>query len=173
MATISGVEVTTIMAFVNVIGTYFAFRYIDRLGRRKLGMGGYLGMAVFALVSAAGVGLLAGPSRIVVVMVGLDRFIASFATGIGGTGWLIQGEVFPTSVRGTAAATGATVDWLANFALIEVFPVRQAGIGLDWVLVCFAGLSLVAVAFVDRFLPETKGVAVEDISGLFEAPVAR
>ena len=56
-------------------------------------------------------------------MVGLDFFIASFAIGVGGTGWLLQGEVFPTAVRGQAAAIGATVDWLANFALIEVFPV--------------------------------------------------
>ena len=37
-------------------------------------------------------------------MVGLDFFIASFAVGVGGTGWTLQGEVFPTAVRGQAAA---------------------------------------------------------------------
>jgi MFS transporter, SP family, arabinose:H+ symporter len=42
-------------------------------------------------------------------MVGFSFFITSFAIGVGGTGWLIQGEVFPTSVRGRAAATAACV----------------------------------------------------------------
>jgi hypothetical protein len=44
--------------------------------------------------------------------------------------------VFPTSVRGQAAAYGAGVDWIANFALIEVFPVWQTGIGLGWIMIC-------------------------------------
>jgi MFS family permease len=166
--TISGVEVTALMTVVNVAATYFAFRYIDKVGRRKLAIGGYLGMAVFALVAAAGLEYFTGTTRIVVVMIGLSAFIASFAVGVGGTGWLLQGEVFPTSVRGQAASTGATVDWLANFALIEVFPVWQGAIGLDWVLVCFAGLCVMAILFVYRFVPETKGHSVEEITRIFD-----
>ncbi|HVV20467.1 MAG TPA: MFS transporter, partial [Pseudonocardiaceae bacterium] len=34
--TVSGVEVTALMTAVNVAATYLAFRYIDRIGRRKL-----------------------------------------------------------------------------------------------------------------------------------------
>jgi uncharacterized membrane protein len=101
-------------------------------------------------------------------MIGLCMFIASFAIGVGGTGWLIQGEVFPTAVRGQAAAIGATVDWVANFALIEAFPTWQSAIGLAWVMVCFAVLCVLAVGFVGRFLPETKGRSVEEITQLFE-----
>ena len=74
-------------------------------------------------------------------MIGLDFFIASFAIGVGGTGWTLQGEVFPTAVRGQAAAFSAMIDWLANFALIEVFPVTQNAISLSGVLVVFAGLA--------------------------------
>ena len=171
--TISGVEVTLMLTVVNVGATYFAFRYIDKVGRRKLAMGGYIGMAVFALVAAAGLEYFTDTPRIVVVMIGLAGFIASFAIGVGGTGWLLQGEVFPTSVRGQAAATGATVDWLANFALIEVFPVWMGAIGLDWVLVCFAGLCLMAIAFVYRFVPETKGHSVEEITRIFDREAER
>jgi SP family arabinose:H+ symporter-like MFS transporter len=165
---IAGVEVTAIMTAVNVAATYFGFRYIDKIGRRKMAIGGYIGMVLFAVVAAAGLGWLGGDARTVVVMLGLSLFIASFAVGVGGTGWLIQGEVFPTAVRGRAAAIGATADWLANFALVEVFPTWQAGIGLDWVLVCFAGLSVMAIVFIARFLPETKGLSVDDITRLFE-----
>ena len=171
-STIAGVEVTALMTAVNVAATYLAFRYIDRIGRRKLAITGYTGMIVFALVAAAGLLMLHGTAEIVVVMLGLSLFIASFAMGVGGTGWLIQGEVFPTSVRGQAAAIGAAVDWIANFALVEVFPTWQAGIGLGWVMVCFAGLCVLAILFVGKFLPETKGHTVEEITEIFERQAA-
>jgi sugar porter (SP) family MFS transporter len=166
--TVAGVEVTAIMTAVNVAATYLGFRWIDRYGRRKLAIGGYTGMIVFALVAALGLAALSGIPRLVVIMIGLDFFIASFAIGVGGTGWTLQGEVFPTAVRGQAAAFAAMIDWLANFLLIEVFPVWQNAISLAGVLVCFAALAGLAIAFVYMFLPETKGLPVEEIIRLFE-----
>ena len=167
--TVAGVEVTAIMTSVNVASTYLGFRWIDKFGRRKLAIGGYLGMIVFALVAALGlVAVPAGNWRLAVIMIGLDFFIASFAIGVGGTGWTLRGEVFPTAVRGQAAAFCAMIDWLANFALIEVFPITQHAISLSGVLVIFAGLAALAIAFVWKFLPETKGLALEDIVKLFE-----
>jgi MFS family permease len=104
---VAGVEAATILAVVNVIATFFAFRYIDKVGRRPLALGAYAGMALFILIGAGGIAFLQGPARIVVVMVGFALFITCFAIGVGGTGWLIQGEVFPTAVRGRAVAIGA------------------------------------------------------------------
>jgi SP family arabinose:H+ symporter-like MFS transporter len=166
--TIAGVEVTGLITIFNVAFTYFGFRYIDRIGRRKLSIGGYSGMIVFALVAAAGLGFLSGTPKTVLTTVGLVGFVSSFAVGVGGVGWTIQGETFPTEVRGQAASIGATTDWVANFALVEVFPTWQSGIGLDWVLVCFAALSAMAIAFVYRYLPETKGMSVEEITATYE-----
>jgi len=151
-----------------VIATYFAFRWIDKRGRRPLAIGGYMGMTVFILVAAIGVAFLAGIPKVVVVMVGFSFFITSFAIGVGGTGWLIQGEVFPTAVRGRAASIAAAVDWIANFALIEVFPAWQTSIGLGWVMVCLAAICLVAIGFVYKFLPETKGLSVEEAVQVYE-----
>jgi MFS family permease len=160
--------VTAIMTLVNVAATYFAFRYIDKVGRRKLAMGGYAGMAVAAVIAAIGVGLMSGTPRIIVAMIGLDAFIAAFALGVGGTGWLLQGEVFPTSVRGQAAAIGATVDWIANFALVEAFPSAESHFGLGAVLIVFAVLCLMAIVFVMALVPETMGRSVEEIVQIFE-----
>jgi hypothetical protein len=56
----------------------------------------------------------------------VDRQARPAQAAIGGTGWTLQGEAFPTAVRGQAAAIAATVDWLATFALIEV---HSAGAG--------------------------------------------
>ena len=92
-------------------------------------------------------------------MVGFSFFITSFAIGVGGTGWLIQGEVFPTAVRGRAAATCASVNWLANFVIVQWFPTLNSTFGLAWVMVLFAVLAVLAMAFVGRFLPETKSLS--------------
>ena len=166
--TVAGVEVTAIMTAVNVAATYLGFRWIDKFGRKFLSIGGYTGMIVFALVSAVGLAFMSGTPRLVVIMIGLDFFIASFAVGVGGTGWTLQGEVFPTAVRGQAAAFAAMIDWLANFALIEVFPVTQNAISLAGVMVVFAGLCALAIVFIWKFLPETKGLPVEEIVQVFE-----
>jgi MFS family permease len=166
--TVAEVEVTAIITAVNVGSAYLGFRWIDTFGRRKLAIGGYTGMIVFALVAALGLAALSGTPRPVVIMIGLDFFIALFAIGVGGTGWTLQGDVFPTAVCGQAAAIAAMVDWLANFALIEVFPLWQSTITLGGVMVCFVALALAAIAFVYRFLPEIKGLPVEEIVSLFE-----
>ena len=167
-AAVAGVQAAAILGAVNVVATYFAFRFIDKAGRRPLAIGGYLGMAVFILVAALGVSQLTGLPRVWVVMVGFSFFITSFAIGVGGTGWLIQGEMFPTAVRGRAAAICASVDWLANFVIVQWFPTLNTAIGLAWVMVIFAALALAAVAFVWRFLPETKNESLEDIVELLE-----
>src|SRR6266566_197887 len=118
-STIAGVEVTAIMTAVNVAATCLAFRYIDRFGRRKLAISGYTGMALSALLAAAGLLILTGTAQIVVVMIALSTFIASFAVGV-------------------------------------AFPAWQSGIGLGWIMFCFAALCVLAIMFVRRFLPETK-----------------
>jgi len=172
VTTTAGIEVTLIITAVNVISTYFAFKYIDKIGRRKLAMGGFAGMAVFAVVAAIGIGLMTGVARATVGMIGLTFFVSAFAIGVGGTGWLIQGEMFPTAVRGQAASIAAFFDWIANYALIEAFPAWQRGIGLGWVMVCFAGICLLAIGFVARYLPETKNLSVEQINRVFDEAAA-
>jgi MFS transporter, SP family, arabinose:H+ symporter len=166
--TVAGVEITLIMTAVNVAATYLGFRWIDKFGRKPLAIGGYTGMIISALIAALGIAFLSGTFQLVVIMIGLDAFIASFAVGVGGTGWTLQGEVFPTAVRGQAAAFCAMIDWLANFLIIEAFPVSQNAIGLDGVLVVFAGLCALAIVFVWKFLPETKELPVEEIVQVFE-----
>ena len=171
-AAIAGLVAAAILGAVNVVATYVGFRFIDKAGRRPLALTGYAGMAVFMLVAAVGVAWMTGTPKIVVVMVGFSIFIASFAMGVGGTGWLLQGEVFPTAVRGRAAASTAGVNWIANFALIEAFPALQAAIGLPWVMVLLAGISLAAIGFITRFLPETKNLSVEEVVALFDEQAA-
>jgi hypothetical protein len=64
----------------------------DRERRRiwSPGVGGYAGMCAAAILAAAGLLGLHGTARIIVVMITLNAFVASFSIGVGGTGWLIH-----------------------------------------------------------------------------------
>src|SRR5471030_2597813 len=64
-------------------------------------------------------------------------------------------------VRGRAAATAASVDWLANFVIVQWFPTLNSQFGLAWVMVLFAVLAVIAIGFVAKYPPETKGLPLE------------
>ncbi|EZQ01961.1 sugar transporter, partial [Candidatus Acidianus copahuensis] len=116
---ISSVEAASILAAINVAATYIAFKYIDRIGRRSLGLSAYAGMLAFDLLG----GILLMRGILIGALIAFAGFIVFFAYGVGGTGWLIQAEYFDTRIRGRMAALIAFIDWISNFVIIEVFPV--------------------------------------------------
>ena len=48
----------------------------------------------------------------------------------------------------------------------------QAAIGLPWVMVILSALSLLAIGFIAKFLPETKGLSVEEVVAVFDEQAA-
>lgn len=165
---VSGIEATLVLSVVNVLATYIGFRQIDRAGRKALARLGFGGMAFFMVLSAAAFAFLTGSLRSWMVLTTLAGFVVFFAFGVGGTGWIIQGEYFPTAVRGRMAALAAVVDWLANFAITELFPVMHTHWGLPIDMLVFAALAVLAVLFVNVWMPETRGLSVENIAQLFD-----
>ncbi len=181
-----GIEASSILAIINVLATLIGFRLIDSYGRRALALLGYSGMAFFDVLGAVlylshiDIGLLIGFAGFIIFFafgVGLlistvpefiFKFIIFFAFGVGGTGWIIQGEYFPTQYRGLFASLIAVVDWISNFAIIELFPVMDLKIGLGYTMAVFAVLSIMAVVIFFYIMPKTKGKSVEEINDIFE-----
>lgn len=153
----------SILAVINVAATYIAFKYIDDKGRRTLGLSAFAGM--FALDLLGGILVMRG--ILLGAFIAFARFIIFFAYGVGGTGWLIQAEYLDTRVRGQMAALIAFIDWISNFAIIEVFPVMLSTVGLAGSLFIFAALDVIAIIVVYLLLPETKGLSLEQIVKLF------
>lgn len=78
------------------------------------------------------------------------------------TTFLMPAEVFPTRVRGTAhgiaAASGKAGAILTSFA----FGTVVERIGLKGILALFSGI-MALVALVTLWIPETKGLSIQDI----------
>jgi hypothetical protein len=52
-----------------VVATYFGFRWIDKIGRRPLALGGYAGMTASILLAALGVAFMTPVPKTVVALV--------------------------------------------------------------------------------------------------------
>jgi sugar porter (SP) family MFS transporter len=150
---------------VNVVMTIVAIRLLDRSGRRPLLIRGSAGMAVgmIAAALAFGGGTHLTGVRAVVAIAALVVYTGSFAIGLGPVFWLMISEIYPQRVRGTAMSVASLANWGANFVVTISFLTLLSAIGGTGVFSLFAFLTLVAVWFFVRRVPETKGRSLQAI----------
>ncbi len=66
--------------------------------------------------------------------------------------------------RGIALALAGTSNWLANFLVTISFPVFLSNFGLGVSYGIYAAFGIIASIFVYKFVNETKGKTLEEIS---------
>nr|WP_304437561.1 MFS transporter [Propionispora sp. 2/2-37] len=82
--------------------------------------------------------------------------------------WLIMSEIFPLRLRGLGMGTVVFFSWIANFTVGLSFPVLLASVGLSKTFFIFAICGLLAVIFVAKWVPETKGRSLEQLEQSFK-----
>jgi sugar porter (SP) family MFS transporter len=151
---------------VNVAMTIVAIRLLDRVGRRPLLLAGTAGMAVamivVALAFAVGGSQLHGPAAYVAIA-GLLVYTGSFAIGLGPVFWLIISEIYPVRIRGQAMSVATMANWGANFVVTISFLTLLSALGNAGTFFLFAGLSVLALAYFQRRVPETKNRSLQDL----------
>ncbi|KAJ5712883.1 uncharacterized protein N7483_010064 [Penicillium malachiteum] len=92
--------------------------------------------------------------------------IVNYALPYGPVGWIITAESSSLDIRAKGVAIGSAVNWIMNFAVAQVTPVKITNIGYKAFIVfmCFCFVGLLWVYFV---LPELKGLTLEEIDGVF------
>jgi sugar porter (SP) family MFS transporter len=152
------------IGLVNMLVTIGALLVVDRLGRRPLLLGGTT-VVVLSLFALGGLYLLPGQTGAtgLLLVVVLCVYIAAFAVSLGLGIWLINSEIFPTAVRGKAAAAGTVTHWTLDFVIsltVLTMIALLTATGLFWLYALFGILGLL---YLYRHLPETKGRSLEDI----------
>ncbi|MDX9882913.1 MAG: sugar porter family MFS transporter [Prolixibacteraceae bacterium] len=162
-----------IIGAVNIAFTILAIFLVDRIGRKPLLMIGGLGqalmlglMAAVFVVNAedAADGLAMNGTVGIMALLAAIGFIAFFALTWGPVMWVMLGEMFPNKYRGAALAMAGMSNWLANFLVTITFPVLLTNFGLGISYGVYAVFGIVAFAFVYRYVKETKGKTLEEIS---------
>jgi sugar porter (SP) family MFS transporter len=151
---------------VNVGMTLVAIRLIDKVGRRKLLIGGTTGMAIALFVIAitfAVSGNTLGEAGSIVAVASLAVYTGSFAIGLGPVFWLLISEIYPLRIRGTAMSIATIANWGANFVVAVSFLTLLNAISNFGTFLLMGVLTLVAVAYFWRKVPETEGLTLEEI----------
>lgn len=147
-----------LVGVVNSVFTFVAIMNIERFGRRKLLLVGVSG----AFISLTGVGILfALGSNLVIIP--LLFYVASFAFSFGPVVWVIISEIFPTRIRGLAVSIGSFSLMVTGFFITLTNPVFIKSIEPSGTFFLYALLTLPAIWFIWKFVPETKGKTLEQI----------
>jgi MFS family permease len=146
-----------------VIGFGFSILLIERVGRIKLQLLGFLAMgAAMAMLAVVGVPKGASGMTTILVFVGFAVFNLMVNMGPNATTWILPTEVFPTSLRasghGLAAASGKFGAALGIFLL----PVLEQAWGLGATLAVIAGASFLGLLVTWLFGYETAGQSLEE-----------
>lgn len=177
--TASGIKnpfLTTIATnVVNVGMTVPGILAVDRVGRRKLLLIGAAGMCVCEyLVAILGVTLskenTSGQQAIVAFVC---IYIAFFASTWGPIAWVVIGEIFPLNIRGKGVALSAASNWLFNWAIGYATPfLVNPGAGnanlQSKVFFIWGSTCLGCFVFSYFFIPETKGLTLEQVDILYQ-----
>ena len=153
------------IGIINIIFTFAGIFLIDKLGRRQLMYIGSFGYIIsLSLVAAAFILEWKGMT----VPIFLFLFIASHAIGQGAVIWVFISEVFPNHLRGSGQAFGSSTHWVLAAIIPSSIPFLFTEIGPGPVFAFFAFMMVLQLLFVRFFMPETKGISLEELSKQFQ-----
>ncbi|WP_436892206.1 sugar porter family MFS transporter [Nocardiopsis dassonvillei] len=157
---------------INIVGTLAAITLVDRVGRRPLLMVGSTGMALALAVAAYAFGHATAVGEEVtlsfgwgvVALTAASAFVLFFALSWGAVVWVLLGEMFPLRIRAAAMGVATATQWIANWAVTVTFPsMRDWSLGGSYLI--YAGFAVLSLLFVWRFVKETKGKTLEEMTG--------
>ncbi|KAL0926643.1 hypothetical protein M5K25_002881 [Dendrobium thyrsiflorum] len=165
-----------ITGLVNVFATFVSIFTVDRLGRRKLFLQGgvqmfacqiIVGTLIAAKFGTSGEGHLSKSYSSGVVAF-ICIYVAGFAWSWGPLGWLVPSEIFPLEIRSAGQSITVSVNMLFTFVIAQAFLTLlcRFKFGLFYF---FGGWVLIMTVFIAIFLPETKGVPIEEMVLVWKA----
>lgn len=143
----------------------FSWFFIEKIGRRKLFLGGTFGQLIAMVITFA---CLIPDSKQVAdgAVFGLFLYMCVFGATWLPLPWLYPAEISPIKTRAKANAVSTCCNWLFNFTVVMITPVMIASIGWGTYLF-FAAMNACFIPFIWLFYPETAGRSLEEIDLIF------
>lgn len=143
----------------------FSWFFIEKIGRRKLFLGGAFGQcAAMVIVFAC---LIPDDEETAKGAVfGFFMYMCFFGATWLPLPWLYPAELSPTKTRAKANAVSTCNNWLFNFTVVMITPVMVEHIGWGTYLF-FAAWNAVFIPIIWFFYPETAGRSLEEIDLIF------
>ncbi len=162
-----------LISLVMIAFTAVGLALVDRVGRKPLLIVSTLGMAIsLFLLFGAYTGHSSGNFREGSVLIWILGYVAMFSIAMGPIVWVLISEIFPNRVRGRCASIAVFFMWSASLAISQFFPwlLKHLDHG---VFLIFGVLCTFSLAYIVRFVPETKGKTLEEIEQLWHDKALR
>jgi len=175
-----------VTTLVNVLSTPASFWMVEKLGRRTILIYGAAGMVVMQFIvgiigATAGKNTVDHPAnpnatRAMIAFICLN--ISVFATTWGPCAWIVIGEIFPLTIRARGVGLSTSSNWFWNCIIGVITPYlvadRADGARLGSnVFFMWGGLCCVSFVFAYFFVPETKGLTLEQVDKMLEQTTPR
>lgn len=148
---------------INLIFTLIAMATVDKLGRKKLMLIGYGGLAlVYVSLGYFYYANIVGFPLLLLVMIA----IAIYAMTMAPITWVILSEIFPNRIRGLAMSISTFSLWVASALLVQTFPMLNEFFGTAGTFWLYGIICVLGFVFVLKLLPETKNKSLEEIEEL-------
>ncbi|KAL8467963.1 hypothetical protein ACS0TY_031275 [Phlomoides rotata] len=160
---------TVAVGFTKTTFILIAILLIDKVGRKPLLYVSTIGMTVCLLTLGLTLTVLGDSSfGIALAIICVCGNVAFFSIGIGPICWVVSSEIFPLRLRAQASALGSVGSRVSSGLIAMSFLSVSDAITVGGTFLVFAAISVVSVAFVHKFVPETKGKSLEQIEMLFQ-----
>jgi major inositol transporter-like SP family MFS transporter len=153
---------------ISVLATLVGIWLLGKVGRKPMLITGLIGTTTALLLIGIFALMLEGSAVLPYIVLTLTVTFLAFQQGaISPVTWLMLSEIFPTRLRGLGMGVSVFCLWIVNFLIGLAFPVLLATVGLSTTFFIFVVLGLLAIAFVKKYLPETKGLTLEELEHYF------
>ncbi|GFY91850.1 major facilitator superfamily protein [Actinidia rufa] len=161
---------TVAVGFTKTIFILVAIFLIDRVGRKPLLYVSTIGMTTCLFGLGLTLSLLGnGPVGVKLAILSVCGNVAFFSVGLGPVCWVLSSEIFPLRLRAQASALGAVGSRVSSGLIAMSFLSVSRAITVAGTFFVFAAISCLAVVFVSKCVPETKGKSLEQIEMMFQS----
>lgn len=149
--------------------TFISIATVDRLGRRVLLISGGIVMITCQVIVAIILGVKFGQDQqltkdfSILVVVVICLFVVAFGWSWGPLGWTVPSEIFPLEIRSAGQSITVAVNLFFTFVVAQAFLALLCAFKFG-IFLFFAGWITIMTIFVFLFLPETKGIPIEEMS---------
>jgi sugar porter (SP) family MFS transporter len=158
----------------NVIVTAVGIKMMDRVDRKKMLIGGAIGMAASLFVMSFAMRFSGGSQAAgIICVIALTIYIAFFSATWGPVMWTMIGEMFPLNIRGLGNSFGSTINWAANAVVSLTFPVLLNAFGTGSLFIGYGVLCVAAIWFVHSKVFETRNRSLEEIEETLRSRMAK
>jgi len=156
---------------VNMLFTFPAIHLVEKWGRKKLLYVGAVSMLITMLAAGfafQSIGSVSDPSLIsgapkTLLLISVIVYIFGFAVSWGPVVWLVCSEIFPLEGREVGMTITTMVNWtFAGLVMANALTFMKT-YGNASIFFVFAALCALAIVFVALFVPETKGITLEEL----------